>query len=184
MLARNETIFKWALYAGATAVFFLLQGAVLQRITLWGVIPFVFPILVAVLGMYEGPLPASVYALTVGVLCDLLLPASIPCFYTLIFQKLHCINCQFICFLCSQPSYCQYSLSTVCITKSAWKLCLSADFLPVDQIVKYQSFIPAFRIHIIKHRLYFSGYRKNPVKIQITISVQFSGITGVFIIYM
>ena len=46
MLARNETIFKWALYAGATAVFFLLQGAVLQRITLWGVIPFVFPILV------------------------------------------------------------------------------------------------------------------------------------------
>lgn len=57
MLARNETIFKWALYAGATAVFFLLQGAVLQRITLWGVIPFVFPILVAVLGMYEGPLP-------------------------------------------------------------------------------------------------------------------------------
>lgn len=66
-------------------MFFLLQGAVLQRITLWGVIPFVFPILVAVLGMYEGPLPASVYALTVGVLCDLLLPASIPCFYTLIF---------------------------------------------------------------------------------------------------
>ena len=53
MLARNETIFKWALYAGATAVFFLLQGAVLQRITLWGVIPFVFPILVAVLGMYD-----------------------------------------------------------------------------------------------------------------------------------
>ena len=106
------------------------------------------------------------------------------CFYTLVFQKFHCINRQFICFLCSQPSYCQYPLSTVCITKSAWKLCLSADFLPVDQIVKYQSFIPAFRIHIIKHRLYFSGYRKNPVKIQITISVQFSGITGVFIIYM
>ena len=45
MLARNETIFKWALYAGATAVFFLLQGGVLQRISLWGVIPFVFPIL-------------------------------------------------------------------------------------------------------------------------------------------
>ena len=73
MLARNETIFKWALYAGATAVFFLLQGGVLQRISLWGVIPFVFPILVAVVGMYEGPLPGSVYGLTVGVLCDLLL---------------------------------------------------------------------------------------------------------------
>ena len=85
MLARNETIFKWALYAGATAVFFLLQGGVLQRISLWGVIPLVFPIVVAVLGMYEGPLPGSVYGLTVGVLCDLLLPAFIPCFYTLVF---------------------------------------------------------------------------------------------------
>ena len=69
MLARNETIFKWALYAGATAVFFLLQGAVFQRITLWGVIPFVFPILAAVLGMYEGPLPGSIYGLVLGVLC-------------------------------------------------------------------------------------------------------------------
>ena len=85
MLARNETIFKWALYAGATAVFFLLQGGVFQRISLWGVIPFVFPILTAVVGMYEGPLPGSIYGLTVGVLCDLLLPAPIPCFYTLVF---------------------------------------------------------------------------------------------------
>ena len=97
MLARNETIFKWALYAGATAVFFLLQGAVLQRITLWGVIPFVFPILVAVLGMYEGPLPASVYALTVGVLCDLLLPAGFLCgvvtsvLSVLLTDAFHCI---------------------------------------------------------------------------------------------
>ena len=85
MLARSATIFKWSLYAGATLVFFLLQGALLQRISLWGVIPFVFPILVAVVGMYEGPLPGSVYGLTVGVLCDLLLPAFIPCFYTLVF---------------------------------------------------------------------------------------------------
>ena len=75
MLARNETIFKWALYAGATAVFFLLQGAVLQRITLWGVIPFVFPILVAVLGMYEGPAAGLCAAL----ISQSLLPAGFLC---------------------------------------------------------------------------------------------------------
>ena len=68
MLARNETIFKWALYAGATLLFFLLQGALLQRLTLWGVIPFVFPVLTAVLGMYEGPLPGSIYGLILGVI--------------------------------------------------------------------------------------------------------------------
>ena len=85
MLARSTTIFKWSLYAGATLVFFLLQGALLQRISLWGVIPFCFPILAAVLGMYEGPLPGSIYGLALGVLCDLLLPAAVPCFYTLVF---------------------------------------------------------------------------------------------------
>ena len=85
MLARSATIFKWALYAGATLVFFLLQGAVLQRITVWGVIPFVFPLLAAVLGTYEPPLPASVYGLMLGAACDLLLPGPLPCFYTLVF---------------------------------------------------------------------------------------------------
>lgn len=85
MLARNETIFKWMLYALATALCFLFQGFVLQRITIWGVIPFVYPLLVAVLATYEGPVPGTVFALAVGVVCDLLLPGPIPCFYTLSF---------------------------------------------------------------------------------------------------
>ena len=85
MLARNETIFKWTLYAGATALFFLLQSFLFQRLTLWGVIPMVFPVLTAVLGMYEGPLPSCVYGLILGVICDSLLPGPIPCFYTLVF---------------------------------------------------------------------------------------------------
>ncbi len=85
MLARNETLFKWSLYAGATALCFLAQSLLLQRITLLGVIPFLYPILVAALAVYEGPFPGTVYALCVGVLCDLLLPVPLPCFHTLIF---------------------------------------------------------------------------------------------------
>ena len=85
MLARSATIFKWALYAGATLVFFFLQGALLQRISLWGVIPFVFPVLAAALGTCEAPLPASVYGLVLGAVCDCLLPGPLPCFYTLVF---------------------------------------------------------------------------------------------------
>ena len=50
MLARNETILKWLRYILAAALCFLIQGAALQRITLWGVIPFVYP-LVAVRGI-------------------------------------------------------------------------------------------------------------------------------------
>ena len=48
MLARNETIFKWALYAAAAALCFFVQAFVLQRFTVWGVIPFLYPALAAI----------------------------------------------------------------------------------------------------------------------------------------
>ena len=73
------------LYAAATALCFLLQDAVFQRITVWGVIPFVYPLLAAIPATYELPVPATIFALCVGVVCDALLPGSIPCFYTLVF---------------------------------------------------------------------------------------------------
>ena len=85
MLARNEVIFKWALYGAVTALCFFLQGAFFQRFTLWGVLPFVYPLLAAIPATYEAPVPATIFALCVGVVCDALLPGAIPCFYTLIF---------------------------------------------------------------------------------------------------
>lgn len=85
MLARNEVIIKWSLYAAATALCFLFQGAFFQRITIWGVIPFLYPMLAAIPATYEAPVPGTIFALCVGVVCDTLLPGSIPCFYTLIF---------------------------------------------------------------------------------------------------
>ena len=83
MLARNETIFKWLLYALATLLCVLVQGLVLQRVSIWGVIPFLYPLRPAVLATCEGPTAGTVYSLAVGVLCDSLLPGPIPCFYTL-----------------------------------------------------------------------------------------------------
>lgn len=85
MRSRNETIFKWALYTAATVLCFMVQGFLLQRITLWGVIPFLYPVVAAVAASYEGPVPGTVYALAVGIVCDLLLPGSMPCLHTMIF---------------------------------------------------------------------------------------------------
>lgn len=85
MIARNETILKWLLYAGATALCFLVQGGLLQRLEFWGVIPFLYPLLAAIPATYEGPLAGSIFSLILGVLCDLLLPGPIPCFHTLVF---------------------------------------------------------------------------------------------------
>lgn len=85
MLARNETIFKWFLYSAAAVLCLAVQGAFLQRITLWGVIPFVCPLLAAIPATWESPASGAVFALAVGVVCDLLLPGPIPCLYTLVF---------------------------------------------------------------------------------------------------
>ena len=85
MLARSATIIKWVLYALAGLACTVVQAAVLQRFTLWGVIPFLYPLIAALPATFEGPVAGTVYALAAGVLCDLLLPSPIPCFYTLIF---------------------------------------------------------------------------------------------------
>lgn len=85
MIARNETIFKWSLYAAAAILCLLVQGGLLQRLVFWGVIPFLYPLLAAIPATYEGPLAGSIFALAVGLVCDLLLPGPIPCLYTLVF---------------------------------------------------------------------------------------------------
>lgn len=84
MLARSATIFKWTLYTMAGLVWAVVQAAFLQRVTIWGVIPFLYPLIAALPATFEGPAAGTVYALACGVFCDLLLPSSIPCFYTLI----------------------------------------------------------------------------------------------------
>ena len=84
MLARSATIFKWTLYTLAGLVWAVVQAAFLQRVTIWGVIPFLYPLIAALPATFEGHAAGTVYALACGVFCDLLLPSSIPCFYTLI----------------------------------------------------------------------------------------------------
>ena len=84
MLARSATIFKWTLYTLAGLVWAVVQAAFLQRVTIWGVIPFLYPLIAALPATFEGPAAGTVYARACGVFCDLLLPSSIPCFYTLI----------------------------------------------------------------------------------------------------
>ena len=84
MIGRSETFIKWLLYALATFALFLLQG-VLHRLRLFGVLPFLYPVMAATLSMYEGAFAGTAYSLVLGVACDLLLPGPIPCFYTLVF---------------------------------------------------------------------------------------------------
>lgn len=85
MLGRTEILFKWLLYAAGVLICWTLHGVALQFLNIFGVMPFIFPILAAVIAMYEGPFSGSISALVLGVACDLTIAAPIPCFYTLIF---------------------------------------------------------------------------------------------------
>ena len=83
MVARSELILRWSVYGGAGLLVCLVQGLLLQRLSLWGVMPFLYPALAAMVAVWEGAVPrGAVYALCLGALCDLALPGSVPCFYT------------------------------------------------------------------------------------------------------
>ena len=83
MLARNEVIIKWSLYAAAAMLCLFFQGAVCERAVIWGVIPFLYPLIAIGPAVYEAPVPGTIFALCVGCFSDLLLPEAFPCFYTL-----------------------------------------------------------------------------------------------------
>lgn len=84
-LNQRDMFFKWLYYAGATLLLVLVQSLVLNRICVWGVHPFLPPLIAAITAMLEGPGEGAAFAGVFGLLCDLTTPGIIPCFYTLAF---------------------------------------------------------------------------------------------------
>ena len=83
MMPKSYLVFKWAVYSLATAGFFALQYLVLGHVRVLGLTPLLYPVLPAVAASFEGLRRGSVFALAVGVVCDLLLPGPFEGFYTL-----------------------------------------------------------------------------------------------------
>ena len=64
MVARSELILRWSVYGAAGLLVCLVQGLILQRLDLWGVMPFLYPALAAMVAVWEGAVPrGAVYAL-------------------------------------------------------------------------------------------------------------------------
>lgn len=79
-MQRRDYIIKWLLYVLVALLFVLVQVFVLVRIRVWGVHPFVFPAIVAVLAALESPHESAIFALAFGVVLDLTVPGSSPAF--------------------------------------------------------------------------------------------------------
>lgn len=85
MLPKSYLVAKWTVYGLATLALFALQYLLLDQLRLWDTVPFLYPMLPAVLASYEGLRRGGVFALILGIVCDLLLPGPFMGFFTVIF---------------------------------------------------------------------------------------------------
>ncbi len=84
-MAKREVWFKWVAYALCAAVLLFLRALVLGSLTLWGVLPFLPPILHTCVASLEELRSAAIFGLVFGIFCDLTLSAPFPCLYTIAF---------------------------------------------------------------------------------------------------
>lgn len=81
----QTTALKWTFYALAAAALFFLRRLLLGSMTFFGVIPFLPPVILAVMASFELPRSSVIAGIVFGALCDLVLPAPFPCLYTVAF---------------------------------------------------------------------------------------------------
>ncbi len=69
----------------AAAALLFLRRLLLGSMTFFGVIPFLPPVILAVMASFELPRSAVIAGIVFGALCDLVLPAPFACLYTIAF---------------------------------------------------------------------------------------------------
>ena len=80
--------YRWLFYGLAAALFLILQAAALRHVRVWGIHPFLPPVLVAVAASWEDRQEGLCAAAVFGLLCDLTMTPPIPCFYVLSFTAI------------------------------------------------------------------------------------------------
>lgn len=92
---RRKFFFSWLLYGLCAVAMALLQTLLLSRLRIWGVHPFVLPCMAAVTATYLDRRNGMAFAAFWGFVCDLTMPAVIPCFYILTFMLSAFLSGQF-----------------------------------------------------------------------------------------
>ncbi|MBO4853659.1 MAG: hypothetical protein J5482_00735 [Oscillospiraceae bacterium] len=86
-MKQGDLFYRWLFYALAAAVLMAVQSLALNGLRLWGVHPFLPPVLVGAVSACEDRQESLCAAAIFGLACDLLMIAVIPCFYTLTFAS-------------------------------------------------------------------------------------------------
>ena len=85
MSSAQTTALKWSFLAGCCLLLSFARQLFLGSFTIWGALPFLPPVILAVIASLEPMRPAVIFGIAYGAACDLALPAPFPCLYTLAF---------------------------------------------------------------------------------------------------
>lgn len=77
-MGRRDFVFKWLFYALTALGFVLVQVFGLVHIRIWGVHPFLFPVLVSTVAALESAHESAVFALATGAVLDVTMSGVIP----------------------------------------------------------------------------------------------------------
>lgn len=113
MLPKSYLAFKWIVYALSTLLLCILQSLLFCHIQVFAVTPFLYPMLPAVVAMYEGPKRGAFYALGFGFLCDLLLPAPFTGFYVILFPAIALVSASIAGNMLSIGTFCALLVSVI-----------------------------------------------------------------------
>ena len=85
-MTQRDYFYKWLFYSLAALLWLAIQQLLLNSLDVWqGIHPFVLPILPAMVSILEDRQESAFFSIGAGLVCDLLMPGVIPCFYTLAF---------------------------------------------------------------------------------------------------
>ncbi|MBO4915242.1 MAG: hypothetical protein J5449_08560 [Oscillospiraceae bacterium] len=113
MLTRRDYIIKWGSYGAVSLLLTLLFSLTLRDLRVLGVTMFLPPLLVGVVASLEDTKSAVIYAIVVGVLCDLTIAGTFPCVYTLAFTAAS-LCCSILAKSVLQPGFlCSLALTTL-----------------------------------------------------------------------
>ena len=119
MLPKSYIIRKWTVYGLGTLALFALQYLILNHIEVWGVRPFLYPMLPAVVSSYEGLRRGSVFSLVLGAVCDMLLVGPFDGFFTLIYTLIGIASALISENLLPPSGLCALSVSGMAMTMTA-----------------------------------------------------------------
>lgn len=70
MIRNNANLIKWTSYALAFLVVFFFECCVFNRFPIHGAIPFLAPLVVVAVALFEGPINGGIFGLVIGFFCS------------------------------------------------------------------------------------------------------------------